>query len=123
MLGDHVTYWWEWIISCVETAYSIFLASQSRNREHILPNGELPIDWRQMDAVLGEKIVEASPAKIRDWVHSRIQEGESVSTLLVVYYIYKLFAPGSAAEKTALYAHIKNPNVCVCVLAQHNVSC
>ena len=53
-----------------------------------------------------------SPKNTKEWVELRAQAGPPDPSHVLVYYLFKLVAPGSPNDKDALLKRVLNPNVC-----------
>ena len=58
------------------------------------------------------KLLEASPKDVKEWVNMRARQGTIDDSHVIVFYLMKLFGPGSPDEKVQLLAIVLNPNVC-----------
>ena len=58
------------------------------------------------------RILACLPKIIRDLVDLRATAGAVESSHILLYYLFKSFAPGSPNEKDGLLRKVLNPNVC-----------
>ena len=58
------------------------------------------------------RILATLPKNQREWVDLRAQTGVVDQSNTLIYYLYKVFAPGSPGEKDTLLRKVLNPNVC-----------
>ena len=58
------------------------------------------------------RILASLPKTTKEWVELRAQAGSPDPSHVLVFYLYKLFAPGSPNDKDALLKRVLNPNVC-----------
>ena len=66
------------------------------------------------------RILESLPKDTKDWVKSRALQGQVDPSNILIYHVFKSFAPGSADEKVQLHDSIINPHVCSNPKAAHN---
>ena len=58
------------------------------------------------------RILACLPKIIREWVDLRATAGAVEPSHILLYYLFKYFAPGSPNEKDCLLRKVLNPNVC-----------
>ena len=93
-------------------AYQEFIRTSIQQREKIIPRVSMPIEWKQIDAWMRPKLLEAVPNDIKQWVSMRAREGTIDSSHCVIFYVLKTFGPGGAEEKIQLSSNITNPKCC-----------
>ena len=58
------------------------------------------------------RILACLPKAQRDWVDLRAQQGVTDQSNTLLFYMFKVFSPGSPDEKDALLLRVLNPSVC-----------
>ena len=84
--GFHLKNWWRWCMQKAEKAYKKFLQAHLNEREAIVPEEPMPVEWEQIDSWIRPKILEAMPALVKDWVAARGRQGKVDETHIVLYY-------------------------------------
>ena len=110
--GPTVDQWWTWCVSKAERAYTVFIDASIYDRAAIVPEDQMPTEWKQLDSLLRPKLLEASPAHVKEMIAARASQNIIDPSHMVLFCIMKLFAPGSADEKAQLMASLQNPHVC-----------
>jgi len=110
--GKTLSEWWRWCLEQAAVAYKVYLSASIRERESILPTQAMPVAWTQIDSWLRPKFLDAVPADVKSWVHQRAMKGQHDETHVLLFWVFKLFSPGSADEKITLEAAVRNPAVC-----------
>ena len=110
--GTHLSAWWNWCESKAQKAHKAFVAASIHDRESILPEEGMPINWQQIDSWLRPRLIEVCPGDVKDWVNMRARQNKVDDTHVVLFYLYKQFAPGGADEKVQIDQSIRNPQVC-----------
>ena len=110
--GHHLKAWWKWTLKQADVSYREFIKASVHERESILPTAPLPAAWEQIDSWMRPKLIEASPKDVKEWVNMRARQGTVDDSHVIVFYLMKLFGPGSPEEKVQLLANVLNPNVC-----------
>ena len=80
--------------------------SQCSHREGV------PSQHAVIESWMRPRILACLPKGTKEWVELRAQAGSPDPSHLLVYYLYKLFAPGSPNDKDALLKRALNPSVC-----------
>ena len=110
--GPFATSWWTWVKTSAEETHNIFLQQPLDQREHVLPRDTVPPQFAPIEAGMRSRILPCLPKSQREWIELRTQAGRRDQTNTLVYFLYKVFAPGSPAEKDSLVKEVLNPNVC-----------
>ena len=111
-VGHHMKAWWEWCESAAQKAHKVFLNTIVHGREGIVPSDLMPRVWEQMDAWMRPRLVEACPHDVKEWVNLRTRQNQYDDTHVILFYLYKQFAPGGAEEKMLIGQSSRNPQVC-----------
>ena len=110
--GPYVTSWWQWVRQSAESTHHIYLTKPLDQREQVCPREILPTQYAQVESWLRPRILATLPKQQKDWVDLRAQAGQQDPSNVLVYYLFKLFSPGSPGEKDSLMRKVINPNVC-----------
>ena len=95
-----------------QRVYKQFLNTPVLRREGIWPADKIPIAWKQLDAWMRPKLIEASPEDVKEWVNQKAQQGIIDESHVILFHLMKLMAPGGPEEKVQLLNRINNPAVC-----------
>ena len=110
--GPHVSSWWNWVCDSAEKAHQLFTTQPLDRREQIYPRDPVPTQFVQLESWMRPRILGCLPKNQREWVDLRAQTGAVDPSNVLVFYLYKFFAPGSPGEKDGLLRRVLNPNVC-----------
>ena len=97
--GHHVTAWWSWARTTAEDAHRIFLTKSVEQRESVQPQSGVPPRHTVVESWMRPRILASLPKNQRDWVDLRAQAGEVDSSSCLIFYPFKVFAPGSPNDK------------------------
>ena len=75
--------------------------------------------WCQIDSWFLPKLVDACPEDVKQWVNMRARTGDVDDSHIILFWLYKQFAPGGADEKATIDRLIRNPQVCSQPKAAH----
>ena len=111
-VGAQLRVWWKWCLEKAGIAYRRFLAAGINERESIQPTEPFPEVWVQIDSWMRPKLLEAIPQDVKNLVESRHRQGKQDDTHHILFWVHKIFCPGSMEEKLAVTSNIINPRAC-----------
>ena len=85
--GPTVDQWWTWCVSKAERAYSVFIDASIYDRGAIVPKEQMPSEWKQLDSLLRPKLLEASPAHVKEMVAARAGQNTINATHVILFCI------------------------------------
>jgi len=111
-IGTHMRNWWRWCMTQAQKTYTRFLAASIQERESVMPSLPMPEIWVQIDSWMRTKLPESIPKDIKDWIDQRARQGHVDMTHVIIFFVVRMFGPGSAEEKIAVNASVLNPHAC-----------